>query len=170
MPETGASKSKGAVDNVEFTKIIEYIFSWVVILPICLIVSGKLIAQSFDYKVDSSDVLNIDLRVIKIKAEKQEVSLGFGLYFLIFFINLIFTRDYTVNLINEGADLNISKWNALCIFSGLCSASISMIVFTSLVLIPRLLPSRKLISTKEQSKIIKKIQSQRSSNKDKEGE
>lgn len=155
MAENGFDFEKGKA-LLEETVLL--LFSWIIVLPIGVIVSGKLLSEAFSYKVDSDDIFVINLKVFNIKAEKSEVVTGFGLYMLIFLADLVFFSEFINQVIQKNAGLNISRWNSLCIFSALCAAAVSMMAFMVLVFIPRLLPSRKIITNREEIDIIARIE------------
>ena len=148
-----ADKAKAFLEDA-----VQFIFSWVLLLPISVIVSGKLLGEAFSYKVDNGDEFKISFKIFTIKAEKSEVMTGFGLYMLIFLLNMVFFSETVGRIIASNAGLSITRWNSLCIFSALCSAAVSMLTFMILVFIPRTIPTRKIISYEKETEMLRRIE------------
>src|ERR1017187_251382 len=62
------------LDN--FTTITGFIFSWVVLLPTCVILSGKFLSSVFPMRGISKTTLRIPLWLFRIEAQNDEVVLG----------------------------------------------------------------------------------------------
>lgn len=159
-----AVKDNKGFSKIQFEEIIVFIFSWIVVLPICVVLTGKFLSQVFDYKVKNDDLFAINVYFLRIKAEKSEVMIGFGVYLLVFFTNLLFAKEYPLSVLNDGAGLKLTKWNAVCLFSALCSSSIATLVFIVINLVPRLFRRRNIISKDKEAEILSKIASVKSDN------
>ncbi len=68
-------------DNLE--KALAFIFSWIILLAIGVIVSGKLISQKLKLEIGNQDFLRIPVvGVLTLKATGAEVVFGFTLYLI----------------------------------------------------------------------------------------
>ncbi|MBD6968738.1 hypothetical protein G4170_19635 [Vibrio parahaemolyticus] len=86
--------------------IIKFIFSWLILMPIAVIVTGKLLSKPINFGSDSKQVLKIPRKIFQIEANGGEVILGFAcLIIILFLVAVIGGSDiYTLVKTNFGID------------------------------------------------------------------
>lgn len=109
--------------------VIKFIFSWLILLPIAVIVAGKLLSKPINFGADSKQVLKIPLKIFQIEANGGEVILGFAcLIIVLFFVAMIGGADiYALVKTNFGIDPG--HFHSICFFSSLVSVIFSAILF-----------------------------------------
>lgn len=127
MPE---STKQSIIDPSEIEKYVKIIFSWFILLPISVIVSGKLIAKVCKINITDKQLFEIPLKFFVISAHGDEVIWGFtGFITIVFFIGL-FWGQAIPELLNNNFGLNIAHFNALCVFCSFFLVFISFTVFS----------------------------------------
>jgi hypothetical protein len=99
--------------------LLAVLFSWIVLLGISVIISGKLVAQHIVLNFSDEDVFSINLIFFKVRARGDEVSLGFILFLLCFGIVLVFGGQGAYLYFKTQAGIDIGHWNSMCAISSL---------------------------------------------------
>ncbi len=113
-------------------EVLKFLFSWIVLLPIGVIVSGKLLAQRFRLPDNMPQQLKIQLRgVVLIQSNNGEVILGFAAFIItLLLIGVSAGRD-AYEFFSSHFGIDPGFFNALCILSSftavLWSAAIYLI-------------------------------------------
>lgn len=156
-PES-AEKNDGANDYEELfdflAESVEFIFSWIILLPICVIISGKYLSRHAKLPVSGTHIFTIKIpRILDIGAQNEEVIVGFTGYIITFlFIGLIFGTDAYI-LFSDKFGVNPGQWNSLGILS-----SMTLVAWAFLThLIVGYLESRRDRTSEEHDRLIKKL-------------
>jgi hypothetical protein len=122
--------SPKATDVINFTQeILIFVLSWLVLTAAAIIISGKLMAKRVLLGFAEDDLFKINLYIFKIKAQGDEVSLGFITFMgnLLIFIIIGYTRVY--QFVKDHAGLDIGPWNSLCASASFASIGMSFLLF-----------------------------------------
>ena len=130
MPQlhTGASGTSSIPD---ITEIIKFIFSWVILLPISVIVSGKLIAQYLKLRGSPKQLFRIKIPpILTIEATGSEVTLGFaGFITTLLVVGLPFGHTaYELIKWNLGLP-DPGQFNCICVLSSFSTVLWSFFVY-----------------------------------------
>jgi len=84
-PKVGGSSLRALADGQEsLTTAVKFIFSWVILLPIAVIVTGKLLNQRMKLQAGSGQLFRIPVKgVLTIQSTGAEVILGFACYLIL---------------------------------------------------------------------------------------
>lgn len=97
---------------------IKTIFSWVILMPIAVIVSGKLLSQRFKLASGSTQIFRISIiGLFEIRADDDEVILGFSGFFVTLFLVAIIAGKLIYERFKLQFGLDPGQFNCLCIFS-----------------------------------------------------
>jgi hypothetical protein len=109
--------------------IIKFIFSWLILLPIAVIVTGKLLSKPINFGADSKQILKIPLKIFQIEANGGEVILGFAcLIIVLFFVAIIGGEDIYL-LVKSNFGIDPGHFHSICFFSSLLSVIFSTCIF-----------------------------------------
>ena len=134
--------------------LLTFVFSWIVLLGIGVIVSGKLTAQHIVLGLGEDDLFSINLVAFRIRAKGDEVSLGFVLYFFCLVAVIVLGGPEAYTILKERAGLDIGHWNSICVI-----ASFLSIISAALLRIMRpVLTRAPIVTDSERTAIIKKLQ------------
>jgi hypothetical protein len=114
---------------------LKFIFSWVVLLSISVIVSGKLLALIPGFKLAGQEEQKFQVKlpgVLNLWAKDQEVTLGFALFLVQFFLIGIFAHHMVYRIIQADFGINLGQFNAICAFSAFSSVFLSSMVLLML--------------------------------------
>jgi hypothetical protein len=139
------ARSIGAVTNrpssiAPLNDALKFIFSWVALMPLSVIVSGKLLAHIPAFRLAGQEKQDFGLRlpgVIRFFASGDEVVFGFGLFLSELFILSLVAGHGIYKLFRSDFGVNLGQFNSLCAFSALSS-----VVFSLLILIVALIVTR----------------------------
>lgn len=107
--------TQSAIDTI--TAVVKVLFSWVLLLPIAVIVSGKLLARTFRLPRQTGQDFNIRIPgVLRVRARNEEVVLGFALFLSLFFITSVFAGKAVYKLSTESFGVDLGQFTALCVF------------------------------------------------------
>lgn len=109
---------------------IKFIFSWVILLPIAIIVSGKFLTKPVSFSVNSKQLFKIEIGILTIQATDEEVILGFAGFIITLFASAMYSGKGVYELVKAGFGIDPGQFNSLCIFS-----SFSMVVWSCALLI-----------------------------------
>lgn len=109
--------------------VIKYIFSWLILLPIAVIVTGKLLSKPINLGSDSKQVLKIPLKIISLEANDGEVILGFACLLIIIFIVAMTGGQEVQELVKVKFGVDPGQFHSICFFSSLISVVCSFILF-----------------------------------------
>ena len=105
------------------------LFSWAVLMPIAVIVSGKLLAKPIKFSVDSEQSFKISIKLLNIQATGGEVILGFTGFFITLFGFGTFGGKEIYNLVKDNYGIDPGHFNSLCMFSSFTTVIWSAAVF-----------------------------------------
>jgi hypothetical protein len=110
---------------------IKTIFSWIVLMPIAVIVSGHLLSQIFRLqRPDQQQYFRIPIpRFIEIRADGDSVILGFTGFFITLLILSTLSGKAIYGIFKEQFGIDPGQFNALCVFSALSTVLWSAILY-----------------------------------------
>lgn len=120
----GSTTPQSVLDFIAW--IGNFIFTWVFLMPISVVVSGKLLTHRLAVRGGSgqSFVLSVGKRV-KIQAKNEEVILGFFAFIAILFVSgLAFGPVIYSKFVNQFG-LDLGQFNTLLVFSSFATLFIS---------------------------------------------
>ena len=126
----GGAKTENGSNAEIYESVIKIVFSWVILMPIAVMVSGKLMAQTVKLSGQHGQLFQISIpKVIKIRANNDEVILGFGLFIVLLAIDGMVAGQVLYRLIVTNFGIDPGHFNALCIFSAFASVFLSGFVY-----------------------------------------
>jgi hypothetical protein len=146
----------------QIIEVVEVIFSWVILMPIAVIISGKLVAETTVRSSKEDDFLSINLLFFRIRATGDEVMWGFAVFILVMGSTVGFGGPAAYDFFKLNTGLDIGHWNSLCVIA----AFFSVIVSLALWLVVPYLRSSPVISAQDRNAQIEKLKSQSSTKED----
>jgi hypothetical protein len=109
--------------------LVKFIFSWIILMPIAVIVSGKLLSCFITLPVKKEQYFGLNIKIVKISAHNDEVYLGFGLFLLTFSFAFMLAGQDIYSLVKTNLGSDLGQPNSICFFSSLISLLISIVIF-----------------------------------------
>ncbi|MBP2161782.1 MULTISPECIES: hypothetical protein [Asticcacaulis] len=134
-------------------EILYFIFSWIVLLTISVIISGKFAAKAFPVGFIGDDKIAINIVILKMKATGDEVALGFSIFILCLAASVIFGGGAAYEYFKIHSGIDVGQWNSLCVISSAACLTISIFAY----LISKLLVPPRVISGTERQEMIEKL-------------
>lgn len=142
----------------QIIEVVEAVFSWVILMPIAVIISGKLVAETTIRSSKEEDFFTINLMFFRIRAKGDEVMWGFAVFILVMGLTVGFGGPAAYDFFKLNTGLDIGHWNSLCVIA----AFFSVIISLALWLAVPFLRSSPVISAQDRNAQIKKLASQSS--------
>jgi hypothetical protein len=111
------------------TVVIKFIFSWLILLPVAVIITGKLLSKLINFGSDSKQILRIPLKIFQVEANGGEVILGFACLLIMFFLVAVFGGESIYTLVKTNFGIDPGQFHAICFFSSLASVCFSTLIF-----------------------------------------
>jgi len=112
------------------TEAVKFVFSWVILLAIGVIVSGKLLSQRLKLRTETGQLFRIPIKgVLTVQATGAEVVLGFTFYLLAV---LLLGSTYGSSLqpwVKSHYGIDPGQFNAVGFMSSLLSVAVSFVVY-----------------------------------------
>lgn len=147
-------------DNDEYgwvSDAADTLFSWAVLMPIAVIVSGKLLSKTINFTADSEQVFKISIKLLKIQATGGEVILGFTGFFITLFCFGTFGGKEIYDLVKANYGIDPGQFNSLCMFSSFTTVIWSAVVFIIYYLISQSSASAFSENDKEHKQLLEKL-------------
>ena len=126
-----------AYDQLE--KAIKFIFSWVVLMPIAVIIGGKLLAQVLKLNVRSTQLFRIAIpRMFEIKATDSEVIMGFTGFIITLVFIAVPAGPKAYNLFRTQFGVDPGHFNSLCVLSSFATVIWTFALYLLLLLTGKL--------------------------------
>lgn len=109
--------------------IIRFVFSWIILMPISVIITGKLLAKPIKFSVTSKQVFQIPLRILIIQATGGEVVLGFTGFIITLFILGVADGPDAYALVKTNFGIDPGQFNSLCMLSSFITVAWSFALF-----------------------------------------
>ena len=125
----------GSVDYLSDS--LKFVFSWIALLPIAIVVSGKLIAHNPAFKLSGQDEQKFGLRlpgIIHFVATGDEVVFGFALFITEFFFFALVAGRAIYGIVKSDFGVDLGQFNSLCAFSAFSSVIVSGLVLLFIAL------------------------------------
>jgi len=129
------SSSVGTSMVDEITIFLKFIFSWLMLMAIAVIITGKLLSKPINYGTDTKQVLKIPLKIFNIEANGGEVILGFACMLVMLLIVAVFGGVQVYEMVKTNFGFDPGHFYAICFFSSLLSVAIASIFFVSHLII-----------------------------------
>jgi hypothetical protein len=127
MPSSSTDSVTTALDVSK--EVLGFVFSWIVLLGIGVIVSGKLAGQHFILGFSDEDSFSINVVAFRIRARGDEVSLGFLFFFLCLGLVVIFGGADAYTYFKSHAGIDIGHWNSICVISSFLSIVVAVVLW-----------------------------------------
>jgi hypothetical protein len=112
------------------TTIFKFVFSWIVLLPIGVIVSGKFLAQRFKLAGEAPQQLRIQLKgVVLVQSNNEEVILGFAAFIITLLLLGISAGRLAYDFFLTHFGVDPGQFNSLCVLSSFSSVLWSSLVY-----------------------------------------
>lgn len=147
----GAASTDQAIAQVQ--RAILGVFSWILLMAVGVIISGKLLALRIPLRLKSDDLFSINLLLFKLRASGDEVSLGLATFILTLGPVVVLGGSAAYGFFREHTGLEIGQWNSLCAISSF----FSIVVATAVWILASLIRGQPLISAEERAEQIKKL-------------
>jgi hypothetical protein len=128
MVAQNASDGNDAIDAA--STAVKFIFSWVILMPIAVIITGKLLALILKLPVQSKQAFYIRVPpLLTLRADNEEVIWGFiGFFVTLVSMGVIFGKS-AYALFKDRFGVDPGHFNALCVFSSLTAVVISVALY-----------------------------------------
>lgn len=133
--------------------VLIFLFSWVVLLGISVIVTGKIAARHFSMGIDLSDEFKINIYIINIKARGDEVSLGFLIFSVFLFLTILIGGADAYAFFRSRSGIDIGHWNSLC----MVASFLSLIFSACLIIYFRVSSHGPIISPADRKELMEQI-------------
>jgi hypothetical protein len=122
---SGAQQSINLLDDA-----LKFIFSWIALMPIAIIVSGRYLGQLFRLPGRRRQFFQVSIpHVISIRAQDDEVIFGFSLFF-IFLVGIAFTDGKNASsMLKSHFGPSLGQFNSLCVLSALATLMAAIFLY-----------------------------------------
>lgn len=112
----------------DLTRIATLIFSWALVMPVAVILSGKFLAKVLFVSCRPMERLRIHVpRIFFLEATGTELVLGMTGFIVFFFAAGLCAGPQVHALFLRNFGIDPGRWNALCVFSSLSTLSLSVL-------------------------------------------
>lgn len=112
---------------------LKFIFSWIALLPISIVVSGKLIAQIPAFKIfffEGNDEFGLRVPgIMRLVARNGEVVFGFTIFIIEFFALAMIAGRWVYRTVKIGFGIDLGQFDSICAFSALSSVVLAGSLF-----------------------------------------
>jgi hypothetical protein len=144
------------------TDALKFIFSWIILLAIGVIVSGKLLAQKFKFEAGTGQLFRIPIKgILTIEATGAEVVLGFTFYLICVLLLGITFGAGLQPWVKVHFGIDPGQFNALGFLSSLAAVAISAAIFLLSKIPP---PAADTKAVRRRNKIVEQITAEKLSN------
>jgi hypothetical protein len=117
-------------DIEKITNIFKTIFSWAVLMPIAVIISGKLLAQPLKISIDTDQYFAIPIpKILYLRANGGEVILGFAGFIITLVLTAIIGGQSAYIMFRDRFGIDPGQFNSLCIFSSFMTVIWSVLIW-----------------------------------------
>jgi hypothetical protein len=129
IPSSGEVQS--AIDRL--SQILGFIFSWIILLSIGVIVSGKFLAHVFPMRGMGNNYFRIPLFIFRLEAQNDEVVLGLSGFIITLLVVAPLGGANLYHFVVASLGIDPGQFNTLCFSSAVITVawSISLWVFTT---------------------------------------
>lgn len=158
----------------EFTGYLEsslrFLFSWMALMPIAVIVSGKITSATLKLPRQSRQLFRITIpKVFNLEARGDEVVFGFATFFVNFLVIAALAGKPAYQMFTDRFGLDPGQFNALCILSSFTSVTASILLVSATRIFGRL-RSRTDASAREYEMAVERIAEEHSEEGSRKGE
>lgn len=115
-------------DQIE--QAVKFIFSWVILMPIAVIVGGKFLSQVLPQFTGAKQLLRIAVKgIMEVAATDNEVIYGFGGFILTLFIVSVYGGNEVYPLVKSKFGIDPGHFNSLCVFCSFANVVWSFGIF-----------------------------------------
>jgi hypothetical protein len=114
------AQSASALGNSDETyALVGKIFSWTLLMPIAVIVSGKFLSSVFPMANGKSQLFKISLKILVIQANNDEVTLGFAGFMITLVVVALTGGANFYHFTAQRFGVDPGQFNTLCFASAL---------------------------------------------------
>ncbi|GAA4468573.1 hypothetical protein [Phytohabitans houttuyneae] len=112
---------------------LKFVFSWVALMPIAVIVSGKIVGTSLKMPRQTKQMFRIPVpRILNLEARGDEVVFGFAAFFLNFMAIALPAGRPAYNMFVDRFGVDPGQFNSLCILSSFAAVCTSILFVAAL--------------------------------------
>ena len=115
--------------NKDIESTLSVLFSWIILTPISIIISGKIVALMINLPVIGEQNFKINLGILVIEAKHGEVILGFTLFIMFFALIGFFQGENTYLMVKASFGIDPGQFNALCMVSSFATVVLVGVIF-----------------------------------------
>ena len=131
MPSAGSPPSGGSPD-FEATAL-RFVFSWVILMPVSVIIAGKLLARVLRVGGQSEEFFGVNIpKLFRLHARNDEVVLGFTLFIITLLVTALSAGRAIYHLFVRDFGIDPGQFNSICVLSSFLDVALSGIVFVVL--------------------------------------
>lgn len=119
----------GAASAAWLEPLIKSVFSWVVLMPIAVILTGKILAKLIRFSVGTKQLFRIPLKHVVVQATGGEVVLGFAAFIVTLLLMGVIAGPGAYELVKKNYGIDPGHFNALCMLSSFVSVAVSFGIF-----------------------------------------
>jgi uncharacterized membrane-anchored protein len=110
--------------------IFKTIFSWVILMPIAVVISGTLLAKCFSLQVETQQRFVIPIpKILHLEATNGEVTLGFAGFIITLLIIGLLGGPTVYSIFRNQFGIDPGQFNSLCIISSFVTVIWSVILW-----------------------------------------
>jgi hypothetical protein len=116
--------------TVVYQDVVKAVFSWVILMPIAVMVSGKLVGQTIKLSGQRGQLFQVKLpKVITIAARDDEVILGFTMFLIALMVSGLSAGAAIYRFMVADFGIDPGQFDALCVFSSFVVVAASVLLF-----------------------------------------
>ena len=120
---------QSAVSSDVLSKAISFVFSWLVLMPVAVIVSGKLLAQVLLLRGATKQLFRIHVPpVLDVSASDDEVILGFSSFIICLLLIGLPAGPIAYAILKTQFGIDPGHFNSLCVLSAFVNVLITFAV------------------------------------------
>jgi hypothetical protein len=146
----------GGYEQIETA--IKFLFSWAVLMPICVIIGGKLLAKVLKLTFTTTQLFKITIpRMFVIQATDNEVIMGFTSFIITLVLIAIPAGPRAYLMFREQFGIDPGHFNSLCVLSSFSTVIWTFALYVLLFVAGRLKASTPDPIAEEHEKLIDQL-------------
>lgn len=115
---------------------LKFIFSWVILMPTAVVMSGKFLSQAFKLSGDASQHFVIPIPpFFRVEARNHEVTLGLGAFILTLLAVGLVAGRFAYQVFRTQFGIDPGHFNSLCILSSFLTVAWAILLYVLLVVL-----------------------------------
>jgi len=118
---------------------IKFLFSWVVLMPICVIIGGKILAKILKLTFTTSQLFKITIpRMFVIQATDNEVIMGFTGFIITLVLIGVPAGPRAYHMVRDQFGIDPGHFNSLCVLSSFSTVIWTFVLYVLLFVAGRI--------------------------------